>query len=83
MIFVRNVNKRTNALQFSSLVLRRIIGSRISNIQDNPIIRNNFVYRTICSFIASFSSGDDVVGLIDLDNRRKPFLFVVVFSDEI
>ena len=57
-------------------------GSSISNTQDNPIMRNNFVYKTICSFIASFNSGDAAAGLIDLGSlEEQPFLYPFVPDD--
>ena len=78
--------KRTLRLQsdkvsvFSSLSNKT--GSSISNTQDNPIMRNNFVYKTICSFIASFNSGDAAAGLIDLGSlEEQPFLYPFVPDD--
>ena len=65
---------------FSSLSNKT--GSSISNTQDNPIMRNNFVYKTICSFMASFNSGDAAVGLIDLGSlEEQPFLYPFVPDD--
>ena len=65
---------------FSSLSNKT--GSSISNTQDNPIMRNNFVYKTICSFIASFNSGDAAVGLIDLGSlEEQRFLYPFIPDD--